>query len=220
MMADGLTGLGSMLPGVSFIADDPRHGSNRTRSEEAVRAGQPMRLGRGQGDGPGMRGLPSTGDLQQAPMTDPDTPRHIQIRDGDHTIATAKVMTCEEAAGTARVWLHAAPGHVTPGTRASLVDAVMDLLDAGIPRPAGPEPASSVAAERSPADLIARPSPRPGPAVACGPACGSRRPGLSSADACRAGSRAGTWPQAGRRDRHGGARSQGRRGRVRRRRGD
>ena len=60
-------------------------------------------------------------------MTDPDTPRHIEIRDGGHTIATAKVMTCEEAAGTARVWLQAVPGHVTPGRRASLVDAVMDL---------------------------------------------------------------------------------------------
>ena len=60
-------------------------------------------------------------------MTDPDAPRHIEIRDGDHAIATAGVMTCQEAAGTARVWLHAAPGHVAPGRRASLVDAVMDL---------------------------------------------------------------------------------------------
>jgi hypothetical protein len=60
-------------------------------------------------------------------VTDPDTPRHIQIRDGDHTIATAKVMTRQETAGIARVWLQAAPGHVTPGRRASLVDAVMDL---------------------------------------------------------------------------------------------
>ena len=60
-------------------------------------------------------------------MTDPDTSRHIEIRDGDRTIAAAKVMTCEEAAGIARVWLHAAPGHVRPGRRASLVDAVMDL---------------------------------------------------------------------------------------------
>ncbi len=60
-------------------------------------------------------------------MTDPDTPRHIEIRDGDHTIAAAEVVTCEEAAGTARVSLHAASGHVTPGRRASLVDAVMDL---------------------------------------------------------------------------------------------
>jgi len=60
-------------------------------------------------------------------MTDPGTPRHIEIRDGDQTIAAAEVMTCEEAAKAARVWLHAAPGHVTPGWRASLVDAVMDL---------------------------------------------------------------------------------------------
>jgi len=60
-------------------------------------------------------------------VTDPDTPRYVEIRDGDHAIATAKVMACEEAAGIARVWLDAAPGHVTPGRRASLVDAVMDL---------------------------------------------------------------------------------------------
>ena len=60
-------------------------------------------------------------------MTGPDTPRHIEIRDGDQTIAAAEVMTCQEAGRTARVLLHAAPGHVTPGRRASLVDAVMDL---------------------------------------------------------------------------------------------
>jgi hypothetical protein len=65
--------------------------------------------------------------FRRHPMTDPDAPRHIEIRDGDHAIAAAEVMTCEKAARTARVWLHAAPGHVTPGRRASLVDAVMDL---------------------------------------------------------------------------------------------
>jgi hypothetical protein len=173
-------------------------------------------------------------------MTDPGTPRHIEIKDGDHTIATAKVMTCEEAAGIARVWLQAAPGHVTPGRQASLADAVMDLpevwassrleatiplgdtellerlrqrthdavtrpvgctalLDADIPPP-GRKPASSVA-EGSPADLPARPSPRAGPAVVCGPVLGDRvARGLSSDDAsrARADSLAGTWPQAGR----------------------
>jgi hypothetical protein len=41
MVSDGLTGLGSLPPGVSFIADDLGNGSNRTRSEEAVRAGSP-----------------------------------------------------------------------------------------------------------------------------------------------------------------------------------
>jgi len=60
-------------------------------------------------------------------MTDPDTPRHIEIRDGDQAIAVAEVMTRGEAARTARVWLRAAAGHVPPGRRASLVDAVMDL---------------------------------------------------------------------------------------------
>lgn len=60
-------------------------------------------------------------------MNDPDMPRHIEIRDGDQTTAVAEVVTCQEAARTARVWLHAVPGHVTPGRRASLVDAVMDL---------------------------------------------------------------------------------------------
>ena len=60
-------------------------------------------------------------------MTDPDPPRHVEISDGDHTIATAEVTTCQEAAGTARAWLRAVPGHVPPGRRASLVDAVMAL---------------------------------------------------------------------------------------------
>jgi hypothetical protein len=60
-------------------------------------------------------------------MTDPGSLRHIEIRDGDQMIAAAEVMTCREAAGTARVWVCAMPGHVRPGRRASLVDAVMDL---------------------------------------------------------------------------------------------
>lgn len=60
-------------------------------------------------------------------MTHPDAPRHIEIRDGDQTIAAAEVMTRKQAARTVRVSLHAVPGHVRPGRRASLVDAVMDL---------------------------------------------------------------------------------------------
>src|SRR5260370_37815471 len=65
--------------------------------------------------------------FRRHPVTDPDTPRHIEIRDGNHTIAAAEVTTCQGAPGRARVWLHAAPGHVTPGSRASLVDAGLDL---------------------------------------------------------------------------------------------
>lgn len=60
-------------------------------------------------------------------MTNPDTPRHIEIKDGDQTVAAAEVTTANRAGGTARTSLHAAAGHVTPGRRANLVDAVMDL---------------------------------------------------------------------------------------------
>lgn len=74
-------------------------------------------------------------------MTGPDTPRHVEIKDGDQTIAAAEVTTSSEAGGTARASLHAAAGHITPGRRAALVDAVMDLpevrassrLEAAIP---------------------------------------------------------------------------------------
>jgi uncharacterized phage protein gp47/JayE len=60
-------------------------------------------------------------------MSNPDTPRHIEVKDGDQTVAAAEVTTAEGAEGTARTSLHAASGHIPPGTRASLVDAVMDL---------------------------------------------------------------------------------------------
>jgi hypothetical protein len=60
-------------------------------------------------------------------VTDPDTSRHIEIKDGDQTVATAEVTTSPEAGGTAQASLHAASGHIAPGSRASLVDAVMDL---------------------------------------------------------------------------------------------
>ena len=74
-------------------------------------------------------------------MTGPDTPRYVEIKDGDQTVAAAEVTTSSGAGGTARASLHAASGHVTPGRRAALVDAVMDLpevrasarLEAAIP---------------------------------------------------------------------------------------
>ena len=75
-------------------------------------------------------------------MTDPDTPRYIEVREGDHTVLAAEVTGPEEAGGTVRASLRAASGHVTPGRRADLVDAVMDLpevqasvrLEAAVPR--------------------------------------------------------------------------------------
>jgi hypothetical protein len=64
---------------------------------------------------------------KEAPMTNPEAPRHVEIKDGDQTVAAAEVTTTQNAGGTARASLHAASGHVAPGSRASLVDAVMDL---------------------------------------------------------------------------------------------
>jgi hypothetical protein len=60
-------------------------------------------------------------------VTDPGTSRHIEIKDGDQTVAAAEVTTPQEADGTAHASLRAASGHIAPGSRASLVDAVMDL---------------------------------------------------------------------------------------------
>ena len=60
-------------------------------------------------------------------MTDPGTSRHVEIKDDDRTVAAAEVTTSPEADGTAQASLHAASGHIAPGSRARLVDAVMDL---------------------------------------------------------------------------------------------
>jgi hypothetical protein len=74
-------------------------------------------------------------------MTNPETSRHIEVKDGDHIVADADVSASAEPEGTARASLRAASGHVAPGSRARLVDAVMDLpevresshLEAAIP---------------------------------------------------------------------------------------
>lgn len=61
-------------------------------------------------------------------MAEPDDLRqHLEVCDDDSVAATADVTTSEGPGGTARVTLHAEPGHITPGRRASLVDAVLDL---------------------------------------------------------------------------------------------
>ena len=60
-------------------------------------------------------------------MTHPDRPRHIEVGDGGQPVAAAEVTTAAGADGTVRASLHASAGHLTPGSRASLVDAVMDL---------------------------------------------------------------------------------------------
>jgi len=53
--------------------------------------------------------------------------RHIEVDDGGQPVAAAEVTTAAGADGTVRASLHASAGHLTPGSRASLVDAVMDL---------------------------------------------------------------------------------------------
>jgi hypothetical protein len=60
-------------------------------------------------------------------MVDRGTPRRIEIKDGDQTVAAAEVTTSQEADGTAQASLQPASGHIAPGSRASLVDAVLDL---------------------------------------------------------------------------------------------
>jgi hypothetical protein len=60
-------------------------------------------------------------------MTDRVTRRHIEISDGDSTVAAADVSTPEKTDEAARASLHAPSGHVPPGNRAKLVDAVLDL---------------------------------------------------------------------------------------------
>jgi len=69
-------------------------------------------------------------DLNHAgrhPMTDHHLHQHVEVSDDGRTVAAAEVIISEESGGTARVSLRAEAGHITPGRRASLVDAVLDL---------------------------------------------------------------------------------------------
>ena len=56
-------------------------------------------------------------------MTSSEKPRRVEIKDGDQTVAAAEV--AEHAEGTVRTSLLPSSGHTPPGSRASLVDAVM-----------------------------------------------------------------------------------------------
>jgi RimJ/RimL family protein N-acetyltransferase len=59
-------------------------------------------------------------------MSEHDLRQRVEVSDDGRTLATAEVTT-GGSGGTAQVSLHAEPGHITPGHRASLVDAVLDL---------------------------------------------------------------------------------------------
>ena len=60
-------------------------------------------------------------------MTEPTTRRHVEVKEGDQTVASAEVTTFRQPQETAQASLRAASGHIAPGRRANLVDAVMDL---------------------------------------------------------------------------------------------
>jgi hypothetical protein len=60
-------------------------------------------------------------------MPGQDLCQHLEVGDDDRTVATAEVTTSEGSGGTARVSLYSEPGHIGPGRRARLVDAVLAL---------------------------------------------------------------------------------------------
>ena len=61
-------------------------------------------------------------------MAGHDLHQRVEVNDDDdRTVAAAEVTTSAGSGGTARVSFQAEPGHITPGRRASLVDAVLDL---------------------------------------------------------------------------------------------
>lgn len=60
-------------------------------------------------------------------MTSPHEPRRVEVKNGDRTVAAAKVTTSDKAEKTVRTSLLPSSGHTPPGSRANLVDAVLDL---------------------------------------------------------------------------------------------
>ena len=62
-------------------------------------------------------------------MTDHGKHHNVELRDGDAPITSADVITSTHSDGTVQVSLHAESGHLPPGSRANLVDAVLDLPD-------------------------------------------------------------------------------------------
>ena len=62
-------------------------------------------------------------------MTEHDLRQHVEFSDHDHghPAVMAEVTTSPGSGGTARVSLRAESGHIAPGRRSVLVDAVLDL---------------------------------------------------------------------------------------------
>ena len=60
-------------------------------------------------------------------MTDLNKHQHIEISDCGRAVTSADVATSRDGQGPARASLRAASGHIPPGSRARLVDAVLAL---------------------------------------------------------------------------------------------
>jgi hypothetical protein len=56
-----------------------------------------------------------------------DKSRRVEVKDDDKIIAAAEVTPLDDSEGTIRTSLHPSSGPTPPGSRANLVDAVMDL---------------------------------------------------------------------------------------------
>jgi hypothetical protein len=56
-----------------------------------------------------------------------DQPRRVEVEDDGETIAAAEVTPLDDSGGTVRTSLLPSSAPTPPGSRASLVDAVMDL---------------------------------------------------------------------------------------------
>jgi hypothetical protein len=60
-------------------------------------------------------------------MADQAEHRNVEVSDGDRLVASAQVTASPDAATSARASLHGESGHLPTGSRARLVDAVLDL---------------------------------------------------------------------------------------------
>jgi hypothetical protein len=60
-------------------------------------------------------------------MTDHDRHHYVEAHNSGRTVAAAEVTISEGPEATVRASFHAESGHMMPGSRATLVDAVLDL---------------------------------------------------------------------------------------------
>jgi hypothetical protein len=59
-------------------------------------------------------------------VSSPDESILVEVKAGQQTVAAAEVTPAGQAGGTVRASLYPCSGHVPPGSRAGLVDSVLD----------------------------------------------------------------------------------------------